>query len=82
MTTKEKIARAMLAAECKDDKSFGEIWTWEDAHPKVKQRLLDSAIAALRALLEPSPAMIEAGRECASGAVFRRMIQAALDEEG
>jgi len=58
------MAKAINHAECepnKDITGYGEIWGWEDVLPPVRLRCFALARAALTALLDPSPDMVEAG---------------------
>lgn len=66
MNSFERAARALSGAMVAK--------SYDDFEPEDQKMVRDGVIAVLRAVREASPDMIEAGSECASAAVWRRMI--------
>jgi hypothetical protein len=91
MTPSEKLAEAPnptleRAARALRDKEWGTAGPWEDADASDHAYWIDSARAALEALMEPSAAMTDAGAEMcedaysgrAANAVWKAMLAEAL----
>ena len=82
----ERIAR-VIAAEALSPNAEGPAGSERAVSDEVEaswRSEVDRAVAVLRTLREPSPAMVEAGRAAGSDPadIWNEMVRAALDEHG